>query len=140
MVDGYLKLLYPDGNFTKEDVTEVLEIALEMRRRVKEQLAQDVLIDAFADTYGMKPWHYKEFRAVIKAKEYLSSQYTDNDVEIDEDLIFDYLDGKISKHSILIYLHMLNGVCSIEEQVALGIEPVADEKKFCTETEAIKLL
>lgn len=38
MVDGYLKLLYPDGNFTKEDVTEVLEIALEMRRRVKEQL------------------------------------------------------------------------------------------------------
>ena len=25
MVDGYLKLLYPDGNFTKEDVTEVLE-------------------------------------------------------------------------------------------------------------------
>ncbi len=38
MVDGYLKLLYPDGNFTKEDVTEVLEIALEMRRHVKEQL------------------------------------------------------------------------------------------------------
>ena len=38
MVDGYLKLLYPDGNFSKEDVTEVLEIALEMRRRVKEQL------------------------------------------------------------------------------------------------------
>lgn len=38
MVDGYLKLLYPDGNFNKEDVAEVLEIALEMRRRVKEQL------------------------------------------------------------------------------------------------------
>ena len=38
MVDGYLKLLYPDGEFGKEDVAEVLEIALEMRRRVKEQL------------------------------------------------------------------------------------------------------
>lgn len=38
MVDGYLKLLYPDGNFTKEDVEEVLKISLEMRRRVKEQL------------------------------------------------------------------------------------------------------
>ncbi len=38
MVDGYLKLLYPNGNFSKEDVIEVLEIALEMRRRVKEQL------------------------------------------------------------------------------------------------------
>lgn len=38
MVDGYLKLLYPDGVFTKEEVAEVLEMALEMRRRVKEQL------------------------------------------------------------------------------------------------------
>ena len=38
MVDGYLKLLYPNGEFGKEEVTEVLEIALEMRRRVKEQL------------------------------------------------------------------------------------------------------
>lgn len=38
MVDGYLKLLYPDGEFTKEELEEVLQIALEMRRRVKEQL------------------------------------------------------------------------------------------------------
>ncbi len=38
MVDGYLKLLYPDGEFTKEGVEEVLKISLEMRRRVKEQL------------------------------------------------------------------------------------------------------
>ena len=37
-VDGYLKLLYPDGSFTKEEVEEVLQISLEMRRRVKEQL------------------------------------------------------------------------------------------------------
>lgn len=38
MVDGYLKLLYPDGEFTKDQVEEILQIALEMRRRVKEQL------------------------------------------------------------------------------------------------------
>lgn len=38
MVDGYIKLLYPDGEFTKEDVEEILTISLEMRRRVKEQL------------------------------------------------------------------------------------------------------
>jgi ATP-dependent Lon protease len=37
-VSGFLKLLHPDGNFTKEDVREYLEIAIEMRRRVKEQL------------------------------------------------------------------------------------------------------
>ena len=38
MVGGFLKLLYPDGVFTKEDVEEILTLALEMRRRVKEQL------------------------------------------------------------------------------------------------------
>lgn len=38
MVGGYLKLLYPDGEFTKEQLEEVLKISLEMRRRVKEQL------------------------------------------------------------------------------------------------------
>lgn len=38
MVDGYLKLIYPDGRFTKDDLEEVLRLALEMRRRVKEQL------------------------------------------------------------------------------------------------------
>lgn len=38
MVDGYLKLVYPDNQFTKEQLEEVLQLALEMRRRVKEQL------------------------------------------------------------------------------------------------------
>lgn len=38
MTSGLLKLLYPDGKFAKEDVEEVLRFALEMRRRVKEQL------------------------------------------------------------------------------------------------------
>ena len=38
MVDGYLKLLYPDGAFSKEQLEEVLRVSLEMRRRVKEQL------------------------------------------------------------------------------------------------------
>ena len=38
MVDGYLKLMYPDGEFGKEELEEVLKLALEMRRRVKEQL------------------------------------------------------------------------------------------------------
>lgn len=38
MVDGYLKLIYPDGTFEKKDIEEILCLALEMRRRVKEQL------------------------------------------------------------------------------------------------------
>ena len=37
-VSGLIKLLHPDGVYTKEDVREYLVIALEMRRRVKEQL------------------------------------------------------------------------------------------------------
>ena len=38
MVGGLVKLVYPDGIFEKEDLEEILQIALEMRRRVKEQL------------------------------------------------------------------------------------------------------
>ena len=38
MIGGLLKLVYPDGEFTKEQLEEVIKIALEMRRRVKEQL------------------------------------------------------------------------------------------------------
>ena len=38
MVGGLVKLVYPDGVFEKEDLEEILQVALEMRRRVKEQL------------------------------------------------------------------------------------------------------
>lgn len=38
MVGGFIKLLYPDGEYTKEQLEEILILALEMRRRVKEQL------------------------------------------------------------------------------------------------------
>ncbi|WP_432629423.1 protease Lon-related BREX system protein BrxL [Brotaphodocola sp.] len=38
MVSGFTKLLYPDGEYEKEDVEEILTISLELRRRVKEQL------------------------------------------------------------------------------------------------------
>lgn len=38
MVGGFVKLLYPDGEFTKEQLEEILQNSLEMRRRVKEQL------------------------------------------------------------------------------------------------------
>ncbi|KGP77159.1 ATP-dependent Lon protease [Desulfosporosinus sp. Tol-M] len=37
-VSGLVKLLHPDGQFTKENVEEILRFALEMRRRVKEQM------------------------------------------------------------------------------------------------------
>ena len=38
MVSGFTKLLYPDGEFSRDDMEEILTYALEMRRRVKEQL------------------------------------------------------------------------------------------------------
>ena len=38
MVGGFIKLLYPNGEYTKEQLEEILILALEMRRRVKEQL------------------------------------------------------------------------------------------------------
>ncbi len=38
MISGFAKLLYPNGEFTKEDIAEIVTISLELRRRVKEQL------------------------------------------------------------------------------------------------------
>ncbi|MEA1960046.1 MAG: protease Lon-related BREX system protein BrxL [Bacillota bacterium] len=37
-ISGLVKLIYPDGQFTKDNIEEILRFALEMRRRVKEQL------------------------------------------------------------------------------------------------------
>ncbi|MBB3837662.1 ATP-dependent Lon protease [Runella defluvii] len=38
IVSGFIKLLHPDGVFSKNDIRGYLVIAMEMRRRVKEQL------------------------------------------------------------------------------------------------------
>ncbi|HHU54038.1 MAG TPA: protease Lon-related BREX system protein BrxL [Clostridiaceae bacterium] len=38
MVGGLIKLLYLNGEYSKDDVEEILRFSLEMRRRVKEQL------------------------------------------------------------------------------------------------------
>ena len=38
MVGGLIKIVYPDGVYTKDQLEEILQLALEMRRRVKEQL------------------------------------------------------------------------------------------------------
>lgn len=37
-ISGMVKLIYPHGKFNKEDIETILRFALEMRRRVKEQL------------------------------------------------------------------------------------------------------
>ncbi len=38
MVSGFIKLIYPNENYGRDEVEEILKISLEMRRRVKEQL------------------------------------------------------------------------------------------------------
>lgn len=38
ITSAMMKLIYPDGNVDKEGVREILEFAMEMRSRVKEQL------------------------------------------------------------------------------------------------------
>lgn len=37
-ISGLVKLIYPDGEFSKEQIEEILRFAMELRRRVKEQL------------------------------------------------------------------------------------------------------
>ncbi len=40
-VSGMIKLIYPHGEYTKQDIEKLLRFALEMRRRVKEQLKKN---------------------------------------------------------------------------------------------------
>ncbi len=37
-VSGLIKLIYPHGEISREEMAELLELAIEGRRRVKEQL------------------------------------------------------------------------------------------------------
>lgn len=37
-ISGFTKLLYPNSEYAKEDIEEIITIALELRRRVKEQM------------------------------------------------------------------------------------------------------
>lgn len=38
MISGFTKLLYPNGEYSKEEISEIVTISLELRRRVKEQM------------------------------------------------------------------------------------------------------
>ena len=38
LISGFIKLIYPDGEVSKDEVAEIMDISLELRRRVKEQL------------------------------------------------------------------------------------------------------
>ncbi|WP_246032532.1 BREX system Lon protease-like protein BrxL [Thalassobius vesicularis] len=51
-LSGYLKLLFPNGGETEEDVEDLLRLAMESRKRVKDQLAR---IDS---TYPDVDFHY----------------------------------------------------------------------------------
>ena len=51
-VSGLLKLLHPDGEYTREELREYLELALESRRRVKEQLKKRGSFEFFKTTFS----------------------------------------------------------------------------------------
>ena len=52
MVGGFIKLLYPDGEYTKEELEEILRISLEMRRRVQEQLKKLGGMEFYDDNFS----------------------------------------------------------------------------------------
>ena len=51
-VSALIKLVYPDGIFTKEEVEEILIRALEYRRRIKEQLKKMAGMEFFATNFS----------------------------------------------------------------------------------------
>ncbi len=69
-MSGLLKLLFPDGSQTEADVEELLRLAMESRKRVKDQLAR---IDS---TYPEVDFHYvgsdgaKRYVTTVEEEEY----------------------------------------------------------------------
>jgi len=50
-VSGFLKLLHPHGEYTKDDLREYMELAMESRRRVKEQLKKRGSFEFFKTSF-----------------------------------------------------------------------------------------
>lgn len=53
---GFIKVLYPDGNFTKEEAREILEFSIECRKRIKDQLIR------MDDTYEEVDFYYTDLQ------------------------------------------------------------------------------
>ena len=51
-VSGLLKILHPEGGWTKEELTEYLELAMEGRRRVKEQLKKRAAFEFYKTRFS----------------------------------------------------------------------------------------
>lgn len=51
-VSGLLKLLHPDGEYSKDELRDYLELALEARRRVKEQLKKRGSFEFFKTSFS----------------------------------------------------------------------------------------
>jgi len=62
-VSGLLKLIHPDVGFTKEELFEYLQLAIECRRRVKEQLKK------------LAPYEYSQTSFSVKDKDTLEEIY-----------------------------------------------------------------
>jgi ATP-dependent Lon protease len=63
---GFIKLLYPDGNFTLEEALEIIDFAAECRKRVKDQLY--IIDETFCADKAYFEYiivYYKEFKKKI---------------------------------------------------------------------------
>jgi len=54
---GLVKILYPHGNFTKEEAREILEFGIECRKRIKDQLIR------MDETYEQVEFSYKDLQS-----------------------------------------------------------------------------
>lgn len=91
---GLMKLLFPDGNATKEEIKEILDFAIEQRKRVKDQLIRidATFIDASFDyvdndtgeAIPVLAKEEKEYPGLYKKKAKESSSKETKSCEIEE--------------------------------------------------------
>jgi len=63
-VSGLIKLIYPHGEYTRDELAELLEFAIEMRRRVKEQLKKMGSFEYHQTAFSYRDYETEEERYV----------------------------------------------------------------------------
>src|SRR5271157_69217 len=100
ITSGLLKLIYPDGNFTEEQIEECLQCALEFRRRVKEQLRKMGAVEFRKTNFSYILKSTGEEKVVTTPEQALAGQYSPLDGKNDAGIGFTLGLNKLSRYSL----------------------------------------
>jgi hypothetical protein len=159
MTSGFVKLLYPDGVFEKDDIVEILILSLEMRRRVKEQLKkiggaefhdtdlsfididkrEEIFVSTAEECGDMRIpdgiWGDGQIRSVKISEEEMNRMYRPKVVtipvlEANTDSGADFTKSAVSAKEMLGKKKQSSGKYRVDGRKRVAVSPEEEKKKF----------